>query len=344
VTKLLRMLGFALAALLGWRRGRERHADERDPVVARDRARERIDPRERRVPADRRAELVVALLLLLAGGCGAGFATLLVVEVGHATQWLGLALGIALAALAAALIVAGKRVVPQEVAVEERPPVADPAAADATAALVRDGAEGISRRGLLTGAAGIAAVGVGGALIAPAASLGPNVGDRIDATPWRRGVRVLDADGRAIRAADVVEGAFVTGYAEGAATRDLGSPIVIVRLNPAVLELPDGRAPAAWAPEGIVAYSKICTHAGCAISLYRYPSYPPTQPRPALVCPCHYSTFDPARGAELIFGPAGRPLPQLPLAIDAQSGELRANGGFSGSVGPSWFDVDRGGA
>ena len=61
-----------------------------------------------------------------------------------------------------------------------------------------------------------------------------------------------------------------------------------------------------WAPEGIVAYSKICTHAGCAISLYRAPLFQPTEPKPALVCPCHYSTFDPADGGTVTFGPAGR--------------------------------------
>jgi ubiquinol-cytochrome c reductase iron-sulfur subunit len=324
----------------GWRRGRERHADALDP----DRAYAREDPRERSVPTSRRAELVVALLLLLAGGAGAAFFVLTVVHPANLTQWLGLALGTGFAALAAALIVAGKRVVAQETAVEERSPLADPEAAAEATELLRDGGEGISRRGLLAGAAGFAAVGVGGALVVPAASLGPNVGDRIDATPWRRGVKVVDSDGRPIRADDVVEGTFVTGYAEGASKRNLGSPIVIVRLAAAALALPDDRRPAAWAPEGIVAYSKICTHAGCAVGLYRHPSFRPTQPRSALVCPCHYSTFDPARGAAVIFGPAGRPLPQLPLAIDPASGGLVANGGFSGSVGPAWFDVDRGGA
>ena len=323
----------------GWRRGRERHADALDP----DRAYAREDPSERRLPASRGAELVVALLLLLAGGAGAAFFVLTVVHPANLTQWLGLALGTGLAALAAALIVAGKHLVPQEVAVEERSPLADPQAAEEASELLRDGGEGVSRRGLLAGAAGFAAVGVGGALIVPAASLGPNVGDRIDATPWRRGVRVVDSDGRPIRADDVVEGTFVTGYAEGASKRDLGSPVVVVRVPEAALALPDGRRPAAWAPEGLVAYSKVCTHAGCAVGLYRHPSFRPTQPRPALVCPCHYSTFDPARGAAVIFGPAGRPLPQLPLTIDPATGELVAGGGFSGSVGPAWFDVDRGG-
>jgi ubiquinol-cytochrome c reductase iron-sulfur subunit len=112
--------------------------------------------------------------------------------------------------------------------------------------------------------------------------------------------------------------------------------VIVVRLDPATLRLPPGRA--GWAPQGIVAYSQICTHAGCAIALYRTPKFAPTQPGPALVCPCHYSTFDPARGAAVLFGPAGRPLPQLPLMIDA-SGVLRAAGNFSGPVGPAWPGV-----
>ena len=307
-----------------------------------------VDPRERELPGRgehaRRAELLTAALLALGGLAGMAFFVVYLLGPGHLTQWLGLALGLSLALLAAALIVAGKAVVPQEVAVEERAQLVDEQAEREVAELAAAGAEGVTRRKLLAGAAGVAGVGVGVALVTPIASLGPNVSQRIDQTPWRRGVRVVDERGRPITADDVVQGTFVTGFPEGASLRDLASPIVIVRLPPGAIHLPDGRDPASWAPEGLLAYSKICTHAGCAIGLYRYPSFRPTQPRPALVCPCHYSTFDPARGAEVIFGPAGRPLPQLPLAIDAATRELRANGGYSGSIGPAWLNVDRGGA
>ena len=74
------------------------------------------------------------------------------------------------------------------------------------------------------------------------------------------------------------------------------------------------------------------------VALYRKPTFPTLEPRPALVCPCHYSTFDPARGAKVLFGPAGRPLPQLPLFV-GPDGELRAAGNFSGPVGPAWWGV-----
>ena len=114
---------------------------------------------------------------------------------------------------------------------------------------------------------------------------------------------------------------------------------MVVRLIPSQLRLPAPRR--SWSPHGILAYSKVCTHAGCAISLYRAPLFQPNEPPPAFVCPCHYSTFNPATGGTVIFGPAGRPLPQLPLEIGRDRG-LRAGGNFSGPVGPSFWGVRSG--
>ncbi|MGN6188062.1 MAG: ubiquinol-cytochrome c reductase iron-sulfur subunit, partial [Conexibacter sp.] len=273
---------------------------------------EPVDPRERHVPYNSRAQLLVAALLMLAGLAGFAFSVVYLISPGHETQWLGLALGVAFALLAAALIVAGKAVVPQEVAVETRSQLVHEHEESIVPQMVAAGGEGVTRRRLIAGAAGVAGIGVGAALVTPAASLGPNVSQRIDDTPWRRGVRVVDERGRAILADDVPQGTFVTGFPEGASLRDLASPIVIVRLPPSAIHLPDGRAQAEWAPEGLLAYSKICTHAGCAVNLYRYPSFRATQARPALVCPCHYSTFDPPRGAHENIGPARRPRPPQP--------------------------------
>jgi ubiquinol-cytochrome c reductase iron-sulfur subunit len=132
--------------------------------------------------------------------------------------------------------------------------------------------------------------------------------------------------------------ALFTAFPEDANRRDIGAAVVLVKLAPEELEPPPGRE--GWAPEGIVAFSKICTHAGCAVSLYRTPLSEPTSHEPALVCPCHYSTFDVRRAAKVMFGPAGRPLPQLPLAIDSDR-NLVAAGGFSGPVGPAWLSVRR---
>ncbi|HZR95484.1 MAG TPA: Rieske (2Fe-2S) protein, partial [Gaiellaceae bacterium] len=75
-----------------------------------------------------------------------------------------------------------------------------------------------------------------------------------------------------------------------------------------------------------------------AIALYRKPTFPAVEPGPALVCPCHYSTFNPANGGEVTYGPAGRPLPQLPLMVD-DLGFVRAAGNYSARVGPGWWNV-----
>ena len=149
-------------------------------------------------------------------------------------------------------------------------------------------------------------------------------------------MQLVDEAGRPLREDDIEEKQLYTAFPNGATRNEVGSPLVLVRLPADELELPAGRQ--GWAPGGIVAYSKICTHAGCAVSLYRAPLYEPTSFRPALVCPCHYSTFDPATGGTVLFGPAGRELPQLPLMVD-RKGNLRAAGNFSGPPGPSWWGV-----
>jgi ubiquinol-cytochrome c reductase iron-sulfur subunit len=174
-------------------------------------------------------------------------------------------------------------------------------------------------------------------VLTPAVSLGPFLDvTPFTTTPWRRGRRVVDEHGRVYRVDELERETFYTGYPEGAGKEQFGAPIVLVRLEPAQLHLPAGRE--SWAADGIVAYSKICTHAGCAISLYRTPTFAPVEPRPALICPCHYSTFDPTDGGSVLFGPAGRPLPQLPL-VAAAGGELHAGGNFDQPVGPSWWGV-----
>lgn len=281
------------------------------------------------------AERTVAALLAGAGACGVAFC--FIFAFGANTQLLGLAIGLALVLLAAAMILAAQRVFPRETAVEARPELEQPREQEEQVVeTARAGTDGVSRRRLLTAAAGAASTGVGAALAAPLISLGPNVGERIVDTPWHSG-RVLVGENSQPLSADVLEvGAFVTAFPQGADMRELGSPVVLVKVDPAQLDLPTART--GWAPEGIVAYSKICTHAGCAVALFRSPLYQPTSKSPALVCPCHYSTFDVLRGATVQFGPAGRPLPQLPLSIRADR-VLVAAGGFSGPIGPAWWSV-----
>jgi ubiquinol-cytochrome c reductase iron-sulfur subunit len=301
----------------------------------------RLEREQRIVPAGEpspRAELALLVLLGLATLSSVGFVVVYAFNhLAHQTQYLGLSLGLALAFLAAACIVVSKRLVVEEQIEEDYPPPARPDAIEAVEQIVDESGSRFTRKRLVVLGAGAAGGALGLAIITPALSLGPFLQtDPFYATPWRRGLRLVDELGKPLLADEIEEATFYTAYPEHANREQLGAPVVVVRLPPSELHLPDGRG--GWAPHGILAYSKICTHAGCAINLYRAPLFAPAEPQPALVCPCHYSTFDPARGGSVIFGPAGRPLPQLPLAVDAK-GELRAAGNFSGPVGPSWWGV-----
>jgi ubiquinol-cytochrome c reductase iron-sulfur subunit len=285
-----------------------------------------------------RAELATLALLGLSSLSAVAFVVVYAVDsISSQTQWLGLTLGLALLFFAVALIVTGKELVPEEELIHEYPPVEHPHEQETVEQLVEEGTDGITRRRLLK----LGLVGASGALalaaITPALSFGPLF--RVKAlftTPWRRGRRLVDEAGTPLRAERVSEGAFYTAFPEGANRDDQGSPLIVVRLPKGALDLPPELA--GYDAGGIVAYSKICTHAGCAVSMYRVPLFPEAEPKPALVCPCHYSTFDPATGGTVLFGPAGRRLPMLPVEIDGK-GNLRARGNFDDPPGPSWWGV-----
>ena len=282
------------------------------------------------------AELLAILLLLAAAGCAVAFIVVYVLDrLPAQTQLLGLSLGLAFLLLAAALVVTAKRLIVTEELEGEYPAEEHPAEQEQIVQVVEE--SGLTRRRLFGLALGAAGGSIGLALLAPVASLGPAIHmARFYLTPWRRGTRLVDEEGRPIRADEIEEKNFYTAFAEGADKEGLASSLVVVRLPKGELDLPSENA--GFDADGIVAFSKICTHAGCAIALYRAPLYAPTDPKPALICPCHYSTFDPATGGEVIFGPAGRKLPMLPLSVDAK-GHLRARGNFDGPVGPSWWGV-----
>jgi len=170
----------------------------------------------------------------------------------------------------------------------------------------------------------LAAAGVFGlSLAAPVASLGPSPGDRLR-TGWRAGTRLVTTDGERLRPDDVAEGGVSSVWPEGL-VGDERSAVILVRLGgqpvpPTNLD---------WVvADHLLAYSKICTHAGCPVALYR-------QRDEALFCPCHQSTFDVSRGASPTFGPASRALPQLPLGVD-DAGYLIALGDFAEPVGPAY--------
>jgi ubiquinol-cytochrome c reductase iron-sulfur subunit len=295
------------------------------------------DPRrivKKRVPRPGAETAALALLALSSLSAIAFVVVYAVDRIPWDTQLLGLALGFALVFFAAALIVIGKELVPEEELVDQYPPAEHPAEQAAIVETVDEAVDGITRRRLLK----LGLLGTGGALalaaITPALSFGPAL--KIKAfleTPWRRGRRLVDESGRPYRADEIEEGSFYTAFPEDADKEKLGASLVMVRVPKRQLDLGEMTG---YDADGIVAYSAICTHAGCAVSMYRVPTFRPVEPRPALVCPCHYSTFDVARAGEVLYGPAGRRLPMLPLRIDGR-GFIRAEGNFNDVVGPSWW-------
>ena len=300
-----------------------------------------VRPRESRgrivpdAPGNTGAELAAVAFLGLASCAAVGF--IVAYALGGNTQYLGLSLGLSLVFVAAALIVTARKLVVTEELEDDYPPEEHVVEQERIEQIVEEAGDGLTRRRLfklgLLGAGGT----LGLALLTPVLSLGPFFTTKYYlGTPWRRGRRLVDENGKPWRADDIERDDFYTAFPEGANPEELGSPLVLVRLPPGDLRLPEKLR--GYDAGGIVAYSKICTHAGCAIAMYRAPLFQPAEPRPALVCPCHYSTFDPATGGTVIFGPAGRPLPMLPIEVDAR-GFLRAKGNFDGPVGPSWWGV-----
>ena len=248
--------------------------------------------------------------------------------VGGDAQIQGLLLGLALGGLGVGVLVWATRLLHEDVTTEDRPLLASSEAAVAGAeSAIQD--DGLTRRSLLVrmllGASGSLAA----ALAIPALSLGPRPGQSLFRTQWLPGKRLVDAEGNPLRPEMVRAGAVQTVFPEGQVGA-ADAQTLLLRVDPNDLQLPDGREE--WAPDGVLGYSKICTHAGCPVGLYRAESH-------ELLCPCHQSTFDVLRGAEPTFGPADRPLPQLPIEVDDE-GYLIASGDFSEPVGPGFWNLN----
>jgi ubiquinol-cytochrome c reductase iron-sulfur subunit len=293
------------------------------------------------LPPNPRAESVAIGLLFLGALFAVAFIVVYAVDaIPTDTQLLGLTLGLAFVCIAASLIIVAHKLIVTEELVEPYPPREHPHEQEVVERLVGESGDRFTRRRLFKLGLGAAGGALGLAAITPALSFGPLLRTKLlYVTPWRKGRRLVDEHGRALKASEIEEKSFYTAFPEGADNEDIGSPLVVVRLPEATLRLPAELA--GYDAGGIVAYSKICTHAGCALSMYRAPLFAPEEPRPALVCPCHYSTFDPADGGSVMLGPAGRRLPMLPIAVDAK-GFLRAKGNFNDRVGASWWGVRRG--
>lgn len=174
---------------------------------------------------------------------------------------------------------------------------------------------------LLAGAAGL----MGLSFLAPVTSLGPRAGDALRQTEWREGTRLVTTAGRPVRPDDIEPGSLVTAWPEHAIEHER-SAVVVLRLRGGDPQAPTN---AAWVVDRtLLAYSKICTHAGCPVGLFR-------ESDDALFCPCHLATFDAAQAAEPTFGPAPRRLPQLPLSRNDDD-ELVALGDFIEPIGPAY--------
>ncbi len=279
-------------------------------------------------PRERRAERVVVLALLTT--IVSGVALLVLYILGGQTQLEGILLMLCLGGLGMGIIVWSHDLLRVEAVVEERTPItSDPEAlAEIRAALVDE--SGISRRKMLVRMLLGAFAALGAALAIPVLSLGPAPGRALHQTAWRAGLRLVDVDGEPVSADDLGVGGIVTVFPEGLDVHAADdAQTVLIRVEPDLLELAAGRA--AWAPDGFVAYSKLCTHAGCPVGLF-------LAARHELVCPCHQSVFDVLRGAAPVSGPAGRPLPQLPIRLQPD-GTFVALDDFTEPAGPSFWNM-----
>jgi ubiquinol-cytochrome c reductase iron-sulfur subunit len=177
----------------------------------------------------------------------------------------------------------------------------------------------------------LAAVGaLGIAALFPIRSLGRAPGAALDRTQWRPGSRLVTDSGDPVTVDTLEVGSFTTVFPEEA-PGSADSQAVLIRVEQGELQLPPDRL--AGCPDGNVAYSKVCTHAGCPLSLYLAATR-------ELRCPCHQSTFDILNGARPVYGPASNPLPQLLLGV-GDDGVLQALGDFTDPVGPSYWDMPR---
>ncbi|TCJ23736.1 ubiquinol-cytochrome c reductase iron-sulfur subunit [Nocardioides jejuensis] len=276
---------------------------------------------------------------------------------------LGLSLGFALLLIGIGVIQwSRKLMVDHEISELRHPAASDESDREKVLADLALGLEesGIGRRPLvrntLLGALGF----IGIPAVVALNDLGPdatpsNIKKTLEKTFWKAGKRVVnDVTGRWIKASDMEIGQLVNAEPEGlvdafdprATPEDqerieagslhgaelqvakTKSAVIVVRMEPKDMTT----ATQEWAHQGIAVYSKICTHVGCPIALWEQQTH-------HLLCPCHQSTFDLADKGRVVFGPAARPLPQLPIEVDSE-GYLVAKSDFLEPVGPSYWERD----
>ncbi len=251
---------------------------------------------------------------------------------------LGVTLGLSLLGIGLGAVHWAKTLMPDTEVAEDRHPQrsSDEARGQAVETIMAGGdASQLARRPLikytLGGALGLVAIP---SVVALAGGLGPLPKAELSTTFWRKGMRLMrDVELTPIKASDVTIGSVFHVMPEGIdksehVLEEKGkAAVLLMRLDPDDIESPKERD---WGYEGIVAYSKICTHVGCPVGLYEQQTH-------HLLCPCHQSTYDVTRDCKVIFGPAHRPLPQLKITVDAE-GYLVADSPFREAVGPSFWE------
>ncbi|MBB3675700.1 cytochrome bc1 complex Rieske iron-sulfur subunit [Modestobacter versicolor] len=254
------------------------------------------------------------------------------------TPLLGLTFGASMISVGIGLVLYVKKLLPHETAVQDKH---DGSHFDrvTTGATLMSGLHnsGLPRRKALKGALGLLGAAFGAMLLAPLGGFikDPNKGNPLGTTPWAEGLRLLRDDGTPVRPGDQTPGSLATVFPEvEGGNKAYDAAVMLIRLRPEQLETlvtPEGQEDFGYGD--YVAYSKICTHAGCPVSLYE-------QETSRILCPCHQSQFDVTKGAMPIFGPATRSLPQLPITVDDE-GYFVAVSDFREPVGPSYWNMGR---
>ncbi len=254
------------------------------------------------------------------------------------TPLLGLTMGLSLLFVGAGLVVFTKKLLPHETAVQDKHESSPLERMTTGATLVQAGHNsGLARRKVITRSLLLMGAGLGAMLIMPLGGLikNPNKGNPLGTTSWADGVRLLRYDGTPIRPGDMEPGSLETVFpAVPGGNRQTDAATMLIRLRPAQLDALEPRPGAEDFRYGdYVAYSKICTHAGCPVSLYE-------QETGRILCPCHQSQFQVTEGAKPVFGPATRALPQLPIGVDDE-GYFIALDDYPEAVGPTYWNRER---
>jgi ubiquinol-cytochrome c reductase iron-sulfur subunit len=266
-----------------------------------------------------------SILVALGVAIVAAIAVTVVYALGGQPQLEGALLGLALGGLAVGLILFARRLLPGGHFVQVRDELPGTAhERERAAAAFEFGADPIERRSAISKVFGLAVAALGLAAVFPIRSCGTAPGNALSKTHWKKGTRAVTRKKEPVRLEDVEVDTVVTVFPEDHPD-EADSQTLLIRLPPNVR--PPG--PEGWTVGGVVAFSKICTHAGCPVGLYQALTQ-------ELFCPCHQSTFSVRDGCKPTFGPATRRLPQLPIGVDG-GGFVVALGDYEEPVGPGYW-------